>query len=117
LWLYLVRRATRDESFVRFRDLFLRRGQREAAVDAARAAISEYMGTVGVDRRFLPLLLTVGCVRRASDRLAAQVILARQGADPRDGNRYVTYVDLLSTNREALFNLGRTPGTQPVWHD
>jgi hypothetical protein len=117
LWLYLVRRATRDESFVRFRDLFLRRGQREAAVDAARAAISEYMGTVGVDRRFLPLLLTVGCVRRASDRLAAQVILSRQGVDPRDGNRYVTYVDLLSNNREALFNLGRTPGTQPVWHD
>jgi hypothetical protein len=117
LWLYLVRRATRDESFARFRDLFLRHGHREAAVDAARTAISEYMGTVGVDRRFLPLLLAVGCVRRASDRLAAQVILSRRGPDPRDGNRYVTYVDLLSNDREALFNLGRTPGTQPVWDD
>jgi hypothetical protein len=117
LWLYLVRRATRDESFARFRDLFLRLGHRDAAVAAARAAISEYMGTVGVDPRFLPLLLTVGCVRRASDRLAAQVLLSRRGVDPRDGNRYVTYIDLLSNDREALFALGRTPGTQPVWND
>jgi len=117
LWLYLVCKATRDESFARFQDLFLRRGHPGAAVGAARAAISAYMGAVEVDRRFLPLLLAVGCVRRASDRLAGQVLLSCRAADPRDGNRYVTYVDLLSDNREALFDLGRTPGTQPVWDD
>jgi len=107
LWLYLVRRATREESFVAFLDLFLRHDRCDDAVVAARAAVSRYMRVVGIDPRFLPLLLAVGCIRRAEDRLAGQTILAQRGVDPRAGNRYVTYVELLSKHREPLFELSR----------
>jgi Phosphotransferase enzyme family len=110
LWLYLVRRATREESFVAFRDLFLRHDHCDNAVTAARSAVSRYMRFVGIDPRFLPLLLAAGCLRRAKDRLAGQAILAQRGVDPRDGNRYVTYVELLSEHREALLELSQVMG-------
>lgn len=108
LWLYLVRRATRKESFVAFQDLFLRHDQCDDAVLAARAAVAKYMRVVAVEPRFLPLLLAVGCIRRANDRRAGQAILAQRGLDPRDRNRYVTYIELLSQHPEPLFELSRT---------
>lgn len=105
LWLYLARKANRNESFVAFRDLFLEAHCDDRAVDAARDTISQYMRTLRIDPRFLPLLLAVGCVRRATDRLEGQAFLHARVADPRARNRYVTYIGLISEHPAALLEL------------
>jgi aminoglycoside phosphotransferase (APT) family kinase protein len=103
LWLYLVRKADRPASFVAFRDLFLRPHHHEPFVDAARAAIARYLERLALDPRLLPVLLVSGCVRRAVGRAEGRLLLRGQPEDPRERNRYVTYLGLIDEHRAASF--------------
>jgi hypothetical protein len=116
-WLYHVRDATIEESprgrraaAIAFRELFLEPERRDAAVDAARAAIRAHVDALGIDERFLPLLTLLPWVSRAVGRLGRQATpgWSRAPAPPRDepraGNRYVAQVDILAGDVERLFH-------------
>ncbi|MFL5517386.1 MAG: phosphotransferase family protein [Gemmatimonadales bacterium] len=72
-----------------FRTLFLEPSG--AAARAARGAFDDYMGRVGVDPRFFPLLVVVTWVERALDRADRQTAAGSGGE-----NRYADYVRLLA---------------------
>jgi aminoglycoside phosphotransferase (APT) family kinase protein len=114
-----------------FRQFFLDLDSREPDVGAARAAIAAYVDRLGLDRRFLPVLLVRPWVVRAVGRHERQASAARlegparrgtgaltrhaDPARPREGNRYVTYVDMLAEQPELLFEfVGEDAGDDPA---
>ena len=103
LWLYLARKADRPATFLAFSDLFLRPHHHEPFVDAARAAIARYLERLALDPRLLPVLLVAGCVRRAVGRAEGRRRLRGQPEDPRERNRYVTYLDLIAERGPESF--------------
>ena len=103
LWLYLARKADRPATFVAFGDLFLQPHHHDPFVDAARAAIARYLERLSLDPRLLPVLLVSGCVRRAVGRAEGRRLLRGQPEDPRDRNRYVTYLGLIGEGGRGCF--------------
>ena len=83
-----------------FRDLFL--PPTGPAALAARDALRGYMAGVGVDPRFLPLLLVVTWVERALERAERQATAGR-GGRAEGANRYAEYVTLMARRRDQLF--------------
>jgi aminoglycoside phosphotransferase (APT) family kinase protein len=83
-----------------FRDLFL--PPTGPAALAARDALREYMAGVGVDPRFLPLLLVVTWVERALERADRQATAGGRGR-AEGTNRYAEYVTLMARRRDQLF--------------
>ena len=97
LWLYLVRKADRPATFLAFCDLFLRPQYHDRLVDAGRAAIAHYVRRLELDPRFVPLLLVAGCVRRAIARMSGRP------SEPRERNRYATYLGLIAEHAPEPF--------------
>jgi aminoglycoside phosphotransferase (APT) family kinase protein len=102
-WLYLVRKADRPETFTAFSDLFLRPDHHGRFVDAGRAAIARYLRRLGLDPGFVPLLLVAALVGRATERAQGRAVLRGQPSDPRERNRYVTYLALAAERPNELF--------------
>jgi aminoglycoside phosphotransferase (APT) family kinase protein len=103
LWLYLARHADRPATFAAFGDLFLWPHHHEPLVDAARAAIARYLERLALEPRLLPVLLVAGCVRRAVARAEGRRFLRGQPSDPRERNRYVTYLALIAEHGAEVF--------------
>jgi hypothetical protein len=70
---------------------------------ALRAHMDAYLGSLGVDPRFLPLLGALTWVWRALGRTNRGRGSGPQSADPRDGNPHVGVVSQLSRHVEQLF--------------
>ena len=85
-----------------FRTLFL--DPTGAAARAAGEAFDDYMGRVGVDPGFFPLLVVVAWVERALDRAERQVTAGSAGAGE---NRCADYVRLLAAEAGEPFWRGR----------
>jgi hypothetical protein len=98
-WLHVVRRLKRDrDKDLAFEELFLSPKPRADAL-RARQALGSYVRRLGIDRRFLPLLVALTWIGHAIDR-------AGRGTDPAGArNRYAEYVDLLAHGADALFRL------------
>jgi aminoglycoside phosphotransferase (APT) family kinase protein len=86
-----------------FRQLFLE--PTGPAARAASEAFEDYVGRVGVDRRFFPLLVLVAWTERALDRADRQVTAT--GSAATDENRYADYVRMLAAEADEAFWGGR----------
>jgi Phosphotransferase enzyme family len=86
-----------------FRALFL--DPTGPAARAAGAAFDDYIGRVGVDPGFFPLLVVVAWIERALDRADRQVTASGSAADAE--NRYTDYVRLLAAEAGEPFWRGR----------
>jgi hypothetical protein len=82
-----------------FRELFIH--PTGPAATAARGAVSDYMRRVGVDARFLPLLVVTTWAERAVDRVHRQIAAAGSAAN--DENRYADYVRLIAAEADERF--------------
>jgi hypothetical protein len=97
------------DSFRSFGRLFLEPVADDPAVSAARAALASYLRSLEIDARLVPLLLVLAWVRRAVGRLDRQATpgwmpdAVERPESAREGNRYVTYVELLAARPERLF--------------
>ena len=98
-WHLRARRLRGREAELRgFRELFLRPTGPAAA--AAAEAVSDYMRRVGVDSRFLPLLLVTTWADRAVDRADRQVTATGSASGE---NRYADYVRLIAAEADERF--------------
>lgn len=103
-WTYNVRRLSGEASHIQgFRDIFCRPVATDPAIIAGRAAITDYMARLAIDRRFLPLLLVLLWVVHALGRVDREEALGGRGADLRAGNIYVGYIGVLAAHVESLF--------------
>jgi hypothetical protein len=103
-WNYTVRYLRGRAARLRgFRDLFCAAKPTDSVARAAHRAIAEYMAGVGIDHRFLPLLLVLMCVVRGLGRLNRLDRVGEQGHNGRAGNQYVGYVAVLAEHVEQLF--------------
>lgn len=98
-WHLRARRLRGRQAELRgFRELFLR--PTGPAAIAAEEALSDYMRRVGVDSRFLPLLLVTTWVDRAVDRADRQVTAVGSASGE---NRYADYVRLIARETDDRF--------------
>jgi hypothetical protein len=103
-WNYTVRYLRGSDARLRgFRDLFCASKRTDSVATAAHRAITEYMAGVGIDHRFLPLLLVLMCVVRGLGRFNRRDGAGERGQNERAGNQYVSYVGLLADHVEQLF--------------
>ncbi|HYN21047.1 MAG TPA: hypothetical protein VE078_08810, partial [Thermoanaerobaculia bacterium] len=86
----------------RFLELFLVTPFRDALVEAARHEITTYMRRLGVDGRFLPLLLAYTLLEQAVDRMERRRQLGDRAAGSREDNPYVELLDALATEEPGV---------------
>jgi hypothetical protein len=107
-WLYRTRDAEDESAGAReiaaqlFRQLFFDEDRREPALEAARSAIRRYVRSLQLENRILPLLFAHAWVARAGGRYRHQAGVGGAPAGARDGNRYVTLVELTAVHAEHL---------------
>ena len=103
-WSYSVARLDGEAAQLdRFRELFCGAATSDAGVNAARAAIARYMERLGIDERFLPLLLIYAWIEKAITYAEAQREYGRAAVDGRAGNRSAAYIGILAEHVEQLF--------------
>jgi hypothetical protein len=104
-WTYAVRKLHDDDAEVRgFLDLFCDTKQSDTIFAAVHQAISQYIARLGIDRRFLPLILVVMCVVRALGRFNRRERDNESHENARAGNLYVRYISVLSVNADQLLS-------------
>lgn len=88
-----------------FRQLFCEPRRTDAVAGAVDDVLSRYMATIGIDKRFLPVLLTVMCVRRALIHLGRRADSDRPAGtgDVRTGNPYVEWLGVLAAEGGRFF--------------
>lgn len=87
-----------------FRELFLDPAPHKASVKVARQAIWEYMRRLEIDGRFFPIFLVLTWAEHALDHLERQQATGEAKEDPRQANRYISYLTTLAQNTEQLFD-------------
>lgn len=95
-WSFTVRRADgEDERRLVIAELAGSHPRSDAIAGAARVAIRRYAGALGLDPRSAPMYLVLMAVEQAVDRVMRLEPLGQNPANPREGNRYVGYVEAL----------------------
>lgn len=103
-WSYSVRGLRGEADQLRaFRELFCDPAPGEASVLAARGAIDRYLEQLGIDRRFLPLVLAYLSVEKAVSYAEARRASRPAEWDLRAGNRSAAYVGVLASRARRLF--------------
>lgn len=87
-----------------FRQLYVTPVQTDAIISAVYKAIRRYMQHLDLDRRFLPLLLTVAWIELANSRFEQQALHGAVERDTRVNNRQIAYVKVLAQEAERLFS-------------
>jgi Phosphotransferase enzyme family len=94
-WSHAVRRLRGPAAELRgVHDLYCETAPGDSACAAARQVVREYLVRVGLDPRFLPVLLVVMWVFRA---------LGQSAEMPRAANRYTEYLGVLAAHTDRLF--------------
>jgi hypothetical protein len=103
-WSYGARRLYSEAAELRgFQELFLHPDRSDPYLNAVDEVMAEYMTQLGMDQRFLPLLLVYTYIGRALDRYNRQQVLTEVGTDVRTNNRYIKYIGMLAEHIERLF--------------
>lgn len=111
-WSYAARGLHNHEAWLRgLHDLFVEPNYDDERVLAAHQAIDAYLEVFDIDRRFLPLILIAMWVERALKRLSRRKLLGEVPGSPREGDRFVAYVNHLANRADAVFALGARPGS------
>jgi GT2 family glycosyltransferase len=96
-WSFAARQLRTEAAWLRgFHQLFIGRDRHDDLIAAAHRAIDEYLLDLGIDRRFLPLVLVYTWVERALKRLDRRRILGDLTLSNRSGDKFVTYVSHLA---------------------
>jgi hypothetical protein len=98
LWL-----SSEVDQLAAFRELFCGTAVGNPVVRAARGAVARYMRLLGIDERFLPLLLIYAWMEKAITYAEAQREYRPAASDFRAGNRSVAYIGILAEQIEQLF--------------
>jgi len=103
-WSFSARRLSGEAAQLRgFRELYCDVAPLDESILAARTAIAMYMEHLGIDRRFLPLLLVYASVEKAVAYAEAQLENGPAAGDGRAGNRSVAYIGILAEHADQLF--------------
>jgi hypothetical protein len=103
-WSYTVRSLRGDDAQLRgFRDLFCGAKRTDPVSTAVHQAVTQYMARLGIDHRFLPLMLVMLCVVRALGRFDRREGAGERGEGARAGNQYVDYIGVLAEYADQLF--------------
>jgi hypothetical protein len=100
-WLFASHRVTGTDERLRVFD-GLALDSRDRLATAARRAWAGYVDALGIDRRFVPLLLALTWIERANDRMFRPRHDAAGREDPARA-RYVAYVDRLAAHVDEIF--------------
>jgi aminoglycoside phosphotransferase (APT) family kinase protein len=94
----------------RFRKLWIRCPPSDVHIRAGRAVIRDYCEKVGVDHRFVPLLVVYTFVELALRRAEQQRLQGSLGNDARAGNENASNVKVLGFHSDELFSRTLEPG-------
>jgi aminoglycoside phosphotransferase (APT) family kinase protein len=107
-WLYRTLRAEGESPSERavaaetFRRLFFEKHAYDPDLEVARRAIARYVDALELDARLVPLLFAHAWLSRAVGRVRRDTDSAPAADAPREGNRYVTLVEIAANHADRL---------------
>jgi len=103
-WAFIARRYHTPADEERgISQLFIEKSRVRSYARFARDVMSDYLAELKIDAGFLPLLLVYLWVDRAVDRVYRQQRLENPLAKSRSGNRFVSYLGVLATQADRVF--------------
>jgi hypothetical protein len=95
--------------------LFVAPASGDRHVAAAHAAIADYLAALGINPRFVPVMLVCLWVEQALHRFARRQTLGDVPADARAGNRCIRYLGVLAAHTDELFARPAAPASLSQW--
>ena len=104
VWCFAVRGLRTDRAkLAAFRHLYCKPKRSDRITSAIHEQLRRYMVSVGVERRFLPIMLVVTCVTRALIHSSRRNYLGVQQSIAQPRNRYLDWIRALAEDADLLF--------------